>query len=66
MHDCVRVSVHVINHMKSKTAVHGYCINTLLTSMALKCREKERGDKSGEERRERERERERERGKDRK
>lgn len=30
------MSVYVINHMKSETVVHGYCINTLLTSMAFK------------------------------
>lgn len=47
MHECVRVPVYVINHMKSQTAVHGYCINTLLSSIALKCREKGRGDKRG-------------------
>lgn len=39
------VPAYVINHMKSWTVVHGYCINALLTSMALKCTEKERGDK---------------------
>lgn len=41
VHECVRVSVHVINHMKGQTAVHGYCISTLLTSMALTRTEKQ-------------------------
>lgn len=38
----MRLSVNVINHMKSPAARHGYCISTTLTSMALKWREKKR------------------------
>lgn len=48
LHECVRLSVCVINHVKSETAVHGYCINTLLACMTLKCGVKARGDKRGE------------------
>lgn len=46
--DCVWAPANQINHMKSETVVHGYCINALLSSMALKCRVNERGDKGGE------------------